>query len=86
MIVNKYNFFKITYILSFVIIIIGTFLKLFQFNYSSILFKIGLIFTFMYITIGIYEVNNSFKIERSKKILLTPLVSYFLVFLWVYFI
>jgi len=66
--------FNTAFIFSFVFTVIGALLKITHFAISplaSFFIITGIFFTILYTFIGVYEVNNSSKINDSKKIFWT---------------
>lgn len=55
------------FLVSFSIILIGTFLKIMNWGFTEPTIIIGLLCTLSYIILGIFEVNNSPKIDKPEK-------------------
>ena len=68
---RKQNLFKKVFAIAFIFSIIVALVKINHIECSSIFLIIGIISTFAYIAIGIYEVNNSTKIKATEKVLWT---------------
>lgn len=68
---RKNNLFKRIFAIAFIFSIIGALLKINHVDNSQPFLILGLIATFVYISVGIYEVNTSTKISRSAKIIWT---------------
>lgn len=75
--------FKVSFYVSFIITIIGTFFKLYHWDEASSIMAIGLLTSIYFIVISIFEVANSDKISRNEKsmwvfglIFITPLAGF----------
>lgn len=58
---------QISFIFSFLTVIIGTLLKIEHYSYAHLTIIVGLLFHLIFLTTGIYEVSKSKKIEASEK-------------------
>ena len=65
------NNFKAVFSISILIALIGTYFKIMHWGYSKPILIIGILLSLGYIILGIIEVNNSTKIEKSEKIMWT---------------
>jgi hypothetical protein len=83
---DKNDKFKITFILSFIISLTGVILKALHINYASLTLVIGLLFSIIYITIGIIQVNKSKKIRKPKKIFWTIAFVLFSIFTGLFYL
>lgn len=65
------NNFKAVFSISILIALIGAYFKIMHWGYSKPILIIGILLSLGYIILGIIEVNNSTKIEKSEKIMWT---------------
>lgn len=79
------NLFKKGFAIAFFFSIIGALIKINHLDYADTFLYIGVISTFTYIGIGIYEVNKSTKIKSSEKIFWTIGFILFSFFVGVYY-
>jgi hypothetical protein len=61
--------YKIVYLLSFILITIGLLFKIHHWPYSSDILSVGLLFSIVYVFIGIQTVLSKKRIEISEKIM-----------------
>lgn len=71
------NNFKTFFLISLVVTLIGAFYKILHWGYAQPILIIGLLFTLLYMTVGIIEVTNSSKIDKSEKIMWTVGFTFF---------
>lgn len=69
--IEKKNLFKRAFAVSLLFTLVGSMMKIYHWEYSSIFLIIGILSTLLYVVIGIYEVNNSKRINSSEKVLWT---------------
>ena len=65
------NSLKALFFISFIMIFIGAYFKIMHWGYSEEILIIGLLLSLAYVILGIIEVNNSTKIEKSEKMIWT---------------
>lgn len=63
------NLFGKIFILAFLVVIVGAFMKINHMDGAEILMIISFVVSLGYIVIGIYEVNSSNKIKQSEKVM-----------------
>ena len=65
------NLYKKIFVLSFILMLFGSFLKISHLEFDSLFLMLGLFFTLSYIVLGIYQINHSVKIKNNEKVLWT---------------
>ncbi len=65
------NNFKMFFIIATIILVIGALFRIEHRQYSEPILIMGILLNLSYIIIGIIEVNSSYKIDKSEKIMWT---------------
>ena len=68
---NTKSILQISFIFSFLTVIVGAFLKIEHYPYAYLTIIVGLLFHLIFLIAGIYEVSKSKKIEVSEKFMWT---------------
>jgi hypothetical protein len=65
------NLYKKIFVLSFILVLFGSFLKIYHLEFAPLFLILGLCLTLCYIVLGIYQINHSVKINNNEKVLWT---------------
>ena len=66
---DTYTILKYSFILSLLIVLTGSVLKIMHWPAGTPLLMIGLVFTFIYIVTALFEIFNSRRINSSEKLM-----------------
>lgn len=65
------NLYKKTFVLAFILVLFGSFLKIYHLEFATLFLMLGLFSTLCYIVLGIYQINHSVKLKNNEKVLWT---------------
>ena len=65
------NLYKKIFVLSFILVLFGSLLKIYHLEFATLFLMLGLFSTLCYIILGIYQINHSVKLKNNEKVLWT---------------
>lgn len=65
------NLYKKIFVLSFILVLFGSFLKIYHLEFATLFLMLGLFSTLCYIVLGINQINHSVKLKNNEKVLWT---------------
>ena len=63
------NLYKKIFVLSFILVLFGSFLKIYHLEFATLFLMLGLFSTLCYIVLGIYQINHSVKLKNNNTIM-----------------
>ncbi len=65
------NLYKKIFVLAFILVLFGSFLKIYHLEFATLFLMLGLFSTLCYIILGIYQINSSIKLKNNEKVFWT---------------